>query len=125
MKRPHKKAKFGEIGFLYPYADGIPASWLEEDAKREKLMPEKPKPKMPSEPPTIISKEELNRHAVRADKRLQEGNRTEIYWEKVRSKSGNTTDQAKTSVGSHTNSVGGSFSNLGEGNHWCRPKLYW
>ena len=127
MKWPRKKAQFGDPKprYLFPYADGVPASWLEEDEKREKLMLEEFKPKMPLEPPTIVSKEELHRQAVRAGKGWQEGNRAEIAWEKVRYKLGNTTDKAKAASGSHTNSVGGSFSNLGEGNHWCRPKLYW
>jgi hypothetical protein len=108
----------------------VPKSWHEESEreklKLEKLKLEEPKRKVPLEPPTIISKEELNRQAVIAGTSHIRGNRAQLQWgdrpepEQVKSPESEPVSGGNNLLG-HTTSVGGLTSNLGEGNRWVRP----
>ena len=131
-KWPTEKHAGARVPYLFSYADGVPKSWHEEiereKLKLEKLKLEEPKHKVPLEPPTIISEEELHRQAVRAGKGHIRGNRAQLQWrDKPETEQVKSPESGSGSGGNnflvHTTSVGGLTSNLGEGNRWVRPRF--
>jgi len=122
-KWPTMKVMGEKIPYLFPYVGRANSSYVPPEAdETEKAEVKKLDPRIPKEPPTIVSAEEIHRREVRAGKGFRRGNSSRIIWQsKPAHTVGNNTNQIKTAIGSHTNSVGGVTSNLGEGNNWVRP----